>query len=54
MLMTTDEIIKALEYTIKKHKRDIVGVGETNVVALAKDCLSHIRKLEDKIKDLEG
>lgn len=46
--MTRDEIIKALEYTVEKHKHDIVGTGETNIVALAEDCLKHIKRTAER------
>ena len=44
--MRTEEIIRNLNYTIKKHRNDIVGVGQTNITSMCKDILPKMEKLK--------
>ena len=50
--MRTEEIIKNLNYTIKKHRNDIVGCGQTNITSMCKDILPKMEQLKH-YEDLE-
>lgn len=43
--MKTEELIKNVNYIMKKHEQDIVGVGETNIYAMCNDILPALEQL---------
>ena len=44
--MRTEEIIRNLNYTIKKHSNDRVFTGQTNISAMCKDILPRMEQLK--------
>lgn len=47
--MNTDDVLKGLRYQGDKHKNDVVGVGETNISAMALDAADLIESLQSQL-----
>ncbi len=45
------DIKQELKYVIEKHKDDTLKTFQTNISAMAEDCLREIEKLESLIED---
>ena len=44
--MRTEEIIRNLNYTVKKHENDRVFTGQTNITSMCKDILPKMEQLK--------
>ena len=49
--MTTQEMINELHRVARKHEKDIVGVGETNISRMCEDVAKRLEELDKQIQE---
>lgn len=51
--METDRMIRELRRTAKKHEKDIVFTGQTNIFLMCTDVANRLEELDNENKDLK-